>query len=80
MLTYIIAVIVAGVLVSVLMGLKTTLLQNAVLGIVGSIIGEHLFTALGFYSFGLISKIITSFIGACIFVFLITFIFSKKKR
>lgn len=31
MLTYIIAGIVAGVLVSVLMGLKTTLLQNAVL-------------------------------------------------
>ena len=80
MLTYIIAGIIAGILVSVLMGLKTTLLQNAILGIVGSIIGEHLFMELGFYSFGLVSKVITSFIGACIFVFLITLIFSKKKR
>ena len=67
MLTYIIAGIVAGVLVSVLMGLKTTLLQNAVLGIVGSIIGEHLFTALGFYSFGLISKIIRGCKKSCVF-------------
>ena len=43
MLTYLIAGVIAGILASSIMGFKTTLLQNALLGIVGSIIGERLF-------------------------------------
>ena len=80
MLTYLIAGVIAGILASSIMGFKTTLLPDALLGIVGSIIGERLFYVFGFYSFGLLSKIIISFIGACIFIFLVSAIFVRKKK
>ena len=80
MLTYISDGIIAGILASFIMGFKTTLLQNALLGVVGSVIGERIFHIFGFYSFGFLSKIITSFVGACIFIFLVTIIFARNKK
>lgn len=53
-----------------LMNADGSLLQNIVVGIVGSAVGSVLFGLLGFYAFGWFANLAVSVVGACVFIWL----------
>ena len=66
---------IAGWLAGVVMkGGGFGLLGDIVVGIIGAFIGGWLFGVLGIFSGGFIGAVITSFVGACILLFVIRLI------
>jgi uncharacterized membrane protein YeaQ/YmgE (transglycosylase-associated protein family) len=53
-----------------LMNSGGSLLQNIIVGIVGSAVGSVLFGLLGFYAFGWLANLVVSVVGACVFIWL----------
>ena len=66
---------IAGWLAGVVMkGGGFGLLGDIVVGIIGAFIGSWLFGVLGIFSGGFIGAVITSFVGACVLLFVIRLI------
>ena len=53
-----------------LMDAEGSLLQNMLIGIVGSAVGSVVFGILGFYAYGWIANLVVSVVGACLFIWL----------
>ena len=60
----------AGGIASNIMNVSGGLLQNIVIGIIGSFVGSFVFNAIGFYAHGLFATVVVSVVGACLFIWL----------
>ena len=56
----------AGYIASRFMGTETSFARNAVLGVLGSFVGEFLFGLVGIHSAGGIRSFVISILGACV--------------
>ena len=61
---------IVGWIAGGLMGERSTLLRNIVVGVAGSFVGGLVFNLLGFYAFGFFANLFVSIVGACIFIWL----------
>lgn len=61
-----------------LMHMEGGILQNIVVGIVGSAIGGILCALIGIYSYGFIFGIIVNVVGACILLWLVRWIAGRR--
>lgn len=68
----------AGFIAEKLMKSDQGLLMNIVLGIVGAIIGNVIFGALGIMTTGWLGYLIAGIIGACLLIFLVRLIKRKS--
>ena len=55
------------------------LIINLIVGIIGGLLGGFLFGLLGFHTDSIIGSLITSVIGAIVFLWILSFFFGKKK-
>ena len=53
-----------------LMDAEGSLIQNIIIGIIGSAVGSVVFGFLGFYAYGWIANLLVCVVGACIFIWL----------
>lgn len=75
-LMWLVAGAISGWLASVIMDMpKGGLIKTITIGIIGSIVGGCIFSVIGFYAYGLFANIITSLIGACLFLYVAKKIF-----
>ena len=56
----------AGYIAGRFMGTETSFARNAVLGVLGSFVGEFLFGLIGIHATGSISSFVISVLGACV--------------
>lgn len=61
---------IAGWLANTIMGGKSSLIRNIVIGVIGGFVGGFLFQILGFYASGVLANMIVSVVGACVFIFI----------
>ena len=56
------------------------LLVNSIIGIIGGVLGGWVFSLVGFHSSSIIGSIITSVVGAVLFLWIINLFRGKKKE
>ena len=70
LLTGVLVGALAGYLAGRFMGTETSFGRNAVLGVLGSFVGEFLFGLLGVHANGTFSSFVISVVGACICIWI----------
>lgn len=79
MLTWLIIGAISGWIAGELMHMpKRGFIKTMAIGVVGSFVGGAAFRFIGFYAYGIISNIIVSVVGACLFLFVAKKIFYDK--
>ena len=67
----------AGYIASRFMGTETSFARNAVLGVLGSFVGEFLFGLVGIHATGSFSSFVISILGACVCIWVDNKLFKK---
>lgn len=63
-----------GWVAGIIMNHPGTTLRNIVVGVLGSALGNFLFSLIGFYAYGWIASFIVSVIGACVLLMLVNWL------
>ena len=67
----------AGYIAGRFMGTETSFARNAVLGVLGSFVGEFLFGMVGIHATGSFSSFVISILGACVCIWVDNKLFKK---
>lgn len=67
----------AGYIAGRFMGTETSFARNAVLGVLGSFVGEFLFGLVGIHATGSFSSFVISILGACVCIWVDNKLFKK---
>lgn len=67
----------AGYIAGRFMGTETSFTRNAVLGVLGSFVGEFLFGMVGIHATGSFSSFVISILGACVCIWVDNKLFKK---
>lgn len=67
-----------GWLAGKLMHHETSLLRNIIVGIVGSAVGNYLFSLIGFHAYRGFSSFLVSVVGACILLWIVELVSGRR--